>query len=184
MILNIVNNMKKYFFYRYLEREKNKIRHDLAFLKFEDVKTIALINQGGGDVHLWEEHSAIYHHLKEMGKQVFMFTYCDEKIIPEHLKGLHQTIITKNNINWIGIPSQELQKDIVSQKFDLLIDLTKVSKLTTLYILTIVNARMRIGKNDEQFHPYFDFLIEWKEGESVRDFMEHIIYYLKIIKNR
>lgn len=181
-MLNIIRFIKEKIFFHSLSSKKGNRISKYDFISWDMVKTIALINQGGSDIHHWEEQLKVYEQLKKMGKQVYMYTYCNEKTVPNHLKDLHQKIITKKEVNWCGIPTQEVQKDIINQHFDIIIDLTKVAKRTTIYLLTIADVHMRIGKNDQHFQPYFDLLIDWKNDESVQDFMEHILYYLQIIK--
>lgn len=182
--MSILYYIKQKIFFFVLKRKKASIIRQSSFLSFDEIKTISLIYQDKSiiDNNKWDELISICNKLIQYGKQVNLFIYSDAISFPEDIQKFKPIIISKKDLNWFYIPRKDLQNNILNKNNDIIIDFTEISKLSTLFILTISNSKMKIGKDDEKFRSYFDFLIEWKDKETVSEFLNNIIHYLQILK--
>lgn len=86
------------------------------------------------------------------------------------------------NNNWFLMPQNPDVQEFIDSNFDLLIDLTLKDLLPIKHIISVTNAKLKLGNNMDCLDLY-DFLIDVKENDSLDFFLEQIKHYMDVIKN-
>ena len=97
-------------------------------------------------------------------------------IIPEEINGFSR----KQTSCWLEIPRTQLVEDFISQKFDVLIDLTGQQHFPMVYVTALSEATFKIGYAGKSAN-YFDLNIEFGEQPETSQLADQILYYLKRI---
>jgi len=103
--------------------------------------------------------------------------YCFPKLSFDYLN-------TKG-ISFAGIPKADFIQDILTLRFDLLLDFTKSVIPGMMYISALTNAGMKIARNrteDEFFTNVYDFIID-QDGLNERQYFDEIRKYLLQLNN-
>lgn len=88
----------------------------------------------------------------------------------------------KKDISIMGKPNQIIEKNFMSEKSDLLIDLTMEEVFPLKYLLGISQARCRCGMPKEGYDKLYDLEINIKKKSDEFDLFEQILTYLNMIK--
>ena len=97
------------------------------------------------------------------------------KQFPSYIK-----LFSKSELNWYGKPNCEDVSKFISQRFDVLIDISRKSDYVYKYITTMSMAKFKIGGIQYKNDP-FDLIILEKSGETTK-FLSLIINFLLTIK--
>ena len=102
---------------------------------------------------------------------------------PEFLSTPFMSIIHRDNINWYGLPDEEIVTSFIPDHYDILIDLTDGKRLFTVdYILARSNASLRIGISRTSPSPYDMTVSVSDAGTGTPDeLMRSILTYLTTI---
>lgn len=102
---------------------------------------------------------------------------------PEFLSTPYMTIIHRNNINWYGVPDENIVTGFIPDHYDILIDLTAEKRLFAAdYILARSNSSLRIGISSSSPSPYDMTVSVGSQGTGkVDELMKSILIYLNTI---
>jgi hypothetical protein len=89
-------------------------------------------------------------------------------------------MFTKSELTWYGKPDCEDANKFISQKFDVLIDMSRKSEYVFRYIATMSMAKFKIGGIQYKNDP-FDLILLEKSGDTAK-FVSLIINFLSTIK--
>lgn len=96
--------------------------------------------------------------------------------IPEEIIGFSK----KDTSRWLEIPKAKQVEDFISQKFDILIDITGQSCFPIIYATALSEAAFKVGYAGSSTN-YFDLNIEFQERPGADQLAGQILYYLKRI---
>jgi hypothetical protein len=99
----------------------------------------------------------------------------NRKQIPTYIK-----MFTKSDLTWYGRPNCAAVNKFVSQKFDVLIDMSRSSDYVYKYIVTLSAAKFKIGGIQYKNDP-FDLILLETSNETTK-FVSLIINFLSTIK--
>jgi hypothetical protein len=99
----------------------------------------------------------------------------NKKQVPSYIK-----LFAKSDLTWYGSPNSNNVNKFISQKFDLLIDMSRSSDYVFKYISTLSMAKFKIGGIQYKNDP-FDLILLEKSNEATK-FISLIINFLSTIK--
>lgn len=125
------------------------------------------------------EINALIRQLKDDGKHVVAWGYCNKKEI--QAPNLPESrILGQQHISIWGKPRQEVLQDLARRQFDVLIDLTTQPLLPMQYIAMCAPAALRVGSRAED--GLYDMIVPMPTDTTPKDLFKQIIHYLQLIR--
>lgn len=118
----------------------------------------------------------------EINSQVFGFinkSRREDDYIGDHV----YSFACKKDFNLFYQPKNDSITKFIDQPFDLLIVLANEHLFPIDYIGSLSKAKFKAGMANIN-NDMFDFMIELKEGEPIKDLKKHILHYLSLINNK
>ena len=94
-----------------------------------------------------------------------------------NLASLNIDYFNSKDCNIFGFPSTDNVNNFISEKFDLIINLSEEENLMYDYIVSHSSARFRIGRSNINL---YDLVINFKTNH-LKDFITEVIFYLDLI---
>lgn len=121
--------------------------------------------------------------LKNKDLKVKSLGFIKYNIIPHYcIPQFTKQFLCKKDLNLLGIPKTTFLDDFLHEEFDLLISLDLEQSKVLQYIACLSKAKFKVGWNDEENLPYYDFLIKSIPGD-LEDYIRQIIHYLSTNKD-
>ena len=109
--------------------------------------------------------------------------FVEAKKIPDYYYlSKNLTIITRKDLNWLRMPREQMVHSFITNRFNILIDLTTEFHLPVFYIDSLSLAKYKIGRQIEGRH-HFDLMIDTHENNTVQNLIEQIKYYTSVLKS-
>lgn len=165
-------------------------RHLLTFTRTKNVVNLSSANTIGIIFVLENEDdykfiNKFISQLTNLGKEVKIIGFIPNKVIPNfYVATLKMDIITKKDLNLLGISKKSFVEIFIQESFDLLIDLSVKDYLALDYIAGCSHASFKTGRYREGMVSVFDFLISKPEEMENRKFLETVINYLSTINTK
>jgi hypothetical protein len=122
-------------------------------------------------------------HFKGMAKEVTAIGVVKTVELPHYVDNtLSFHYVTKNKVNWYGIPSLQSAPDFVNREFDILIDLNFDRDISLRYLLECSLAHCKIGLNQGNEEDLYDFMLEGISPNDINIFLKELLFYLELIK--
>lgn len=86
---------------------------------------------------------------------------------------------TNKEINFWGIPKQDILKDFLSSSYDLLINFSTKDTLVLDYISGNSDATFKVGFNKSIKNPNYDLILIPKENMEISNLIQNLEKYLK-----
>lgn len=172
--------MFDFFKKRKLKSQFKKNSRKRAFLNMEAIRTVLVLFETSDydAVDLFAED------LLELGKSVNGYAFRIKNDIFDYSETNYTIISPKENSEKSGAPDENLLKQLKSQHYDVVIDLTIKENYSLQYILTVVNATMTVGLKKSKL-PFYDFSIsnlpKDSKNSQVSELAKSIAFYLKTI---
>lgn len=158
------------------EKNKNNIRTK-PFKTFYKTKKIGIIFNGFLKENIDVTRQFI-DYFKEKGISCQALGFVNKKKMNDfNLASLNIDYFNLNHCNFFGFPKTDKVSNFLSEKFDILVNISEEEHLMYDYIVSHSLARFRIGKNNNVL---FDLLINTKSKLS-QDFVSEVIFYLDLI---
>ncbi len=155
----------------------NIIRNSISFDKVQSIGIVFNALNKDQEVQIIKYKKK----LKEvLHKKVHILGYYNDK----EDRSLSSTFkfYNKKSINWLSIPQNDDINNFMNEKFDLVINFLEKPHIHADYIMSLCNARFRIGRNTENTHAY-DMIIN-EANKDTSHFIKQIENYLKIFNNK
>lgn len=94
-----------------------------------------------------------------------------------NLASLNIDYFNLKDCNFFGFPKSDKVNNFISEKFDLIINISEEEGLIYDYLICHSLAKFRIGRNNNEI---YDLLINMKSKLS-KDFVSEVIFYLDLI---
>lgn len=182
-ILGLINNIRQKLAERNLHQEHQKIARQRKSTNLADARTVAVLYYLPDEdtYKLVEEFLKL---LTDHNLKIRVACYTEIKVQPHYfIPKLTQDILIPKDLNWYGKPDKTFIPDFVSEKFDILINLSLGDHFPLLYLTALSNAGMKIGRFDEKYQEFFDMMIHTTPETTLKEFMDQILYYLKMFNN-
>jgi hypothetical protein len=154
----------------------------LSFYNFQKAKSILLLAypKNDEDIRLLNVFEGEQKKEGKTVKIVVFYQLKDKKPVfnfPEHF-----IKFSKNDFDWLGRPKSEEIKQLLSQNFDVLIDLNFNHIFALEYLSQLSIAAFKVGLYSYKHQNQYNFMIEGKgENLNYKYFITNTINYLKKI---
>ena len=113
-----------------------------------------------------------------------ILAYYPLKDDPEFLKSrLGLDFFTIYDLNYYAFPKKVVVKNFISERFDILLDLTELKNIPLRFILHMSNSPFKVGSFSEDKKPFYDLMIE-TDPKDYFQYVKHVINYLKIFNKK
>lgn len=182
-MLELIKDFRKRHIIKQLaSTQRNKKIENLSQVK--DIGIIFIIS----DEHSW---NLLYHFAQVMekdGKKVIMIgLHPNNTQISFIITHSHTTICReKDDFNFWGLPRNGVLDTFTNQHLDLLIDTTDQPNFFGQYVALRSNADLKVTYTDEVEATFndniFDMMIKGEGSLDLRDYLNQVVHYLKMIK--
>ena len=90
---------------------------------------------------------------------------------------------TVYDLNYYALSNKAVVKNFISERFDILLDLTDLKIIPLRLILLLSNSPFKIGSYSEEKKPFYDLMIE-TDPKDYFQYVKHVINYLKIFNKK
>ncbi len=116
--------------------------------------------------------------LKSQGKIVTLFGFYNKKKSPlNFISSLSNEIISRSDLNWIGLPKKSTYAMMANEPFDMLLTLCTWHCLPLLVISASSKAKFRMGKYYSDAMHCFDFMVNVENNVPLENFLAQIQMY-------
>lgn len=182
--------LKKFQRERIVKQMKQRER-DKKIENFNQISSVGIIFRVGGEY----EWNVLYHFVKGLEnsqKKVSMIGFQESGTELNYIITHSQTIICheKEDINFWGVPKEEVIEDFVDKHYDLLIDATEQPDFFGQYMTLKADADLKVSYIDtsdeeaEKATDIYDMMIHGDGPIDMKDFLINIINYLSIIQKQ
>ena len=99
---------------------------------------------------------------------------------PVFLKSrLDLDFFTIYDLNYYALSNKVVVKNFISERFDILLDLTELKIIPLRLILLLSNSPFKIGSYSEEKKQFYDLMLE-TDPKDYFQYVKHVIEYLKI----
>ncbi len=167
----------------FLKRAEKGISRQKSLLGYSQIESIGIIY----DASLEENYKQISILVKELiqdQKKVKTLGYFTQKKMPNHcFSQLTFEFCDKKCFLWNQKPGKQNVKDFINSNYDVLIDLTPSSFYHVKYLMALSKPQMRSGIYADKYVDLYDLMLQVDENNSLKQIIEHVFYYLKMINN-
>jgi len=164
---------------RILRKRLRKISRSCALFNFDNAHSVGVIFKAEDNKQI-EIIRNFLQYLTEKKNNICAIGFVDNKRIPDFLmlkKGYN--FFCRKDLNIYFLPNNPLVSDFLSKPFDILIDLSLEKHLALDYIVSMSNAKFKIGPLKQNRHSY-DLMIDIKSTAGVEPLIENIKHYTKV----
>lgn len=168
---------------RFLLSKSKPAEREIQVVNIKNAKTLAIVYNASNEeaTNLVKRYVKF---LKEYKTKVLALGYVDEKELPRDLNpSLEFDYVTKKELNFQLEPTGTVVNNFVSEKFDILIDLSVEDNIVLQHLVTKSTAKFKVGAKRSLYASLFDLTIVLKPEEGIRQLMKNIDRYLHVIKN-
>ncbi len=165
-------------------RKASRIKRNKKTVNLEDARKIGLLYIVT-DERSYGKIIDFIRDLQGRNKTVVALGFVMSKDVPAFFSSSNSySFFTLNDLNWYDKPSGTFINNFLNDKFDIVINLSLDDTFPLQYISGLSNAKLKVGKFGKDNSPYYDLMIETDTINETSQFIEQIIHYLSIIKNK
>ncbi|MDR0420904.1 MAG: hypothetical protein LBH30_05570 [Prevotellaceae bacterium] len=175
------NFVKKITGNRVLKKHASKIKRNREFYNIDSMKSAGIVLENAENMYVMANKMMKFFLARKIKVSAIVFENIknseleNRKQIPTYVK-----MLTNSDLTWYGKPDSNNVKKFISQKFDVLIDMSRSSDYVYKYISTLSLAKFKIGGVQYDNDP-FDLILLEKSNEATK-FVSLIINFLSTIK--
>ncbi len=166
----------------FMKHLKNMHR-DKKAMGFSEAKKIGILY----DATDFDDYETVKQYVKDLRTQhidVLALGYVDKKELPSmQFAKLGLDFFTKKDLTWNMIPNHIVVNNFINTQFDILINLHPGKNFPLQYITAMSKSKFRIGIFHKKNEAFFDLMIDVKNDRSLKNFIEQVNHYLKIIRS-
>lgn len=176
---NIRNKLAGYL----LKKELGQNRRVPGVISFDQAKSIGILYDATND-HDYELMKNYVKELRGASKDVIALGYFNQKELPSmRFMKLGLDLFTKKSLDWKQKPKGSVVSSFLDKKFDILICFNLDRSVPLSYLASQANAIFKIGRYEKTFAGMFDFMIKPETQPTLKQMMEQVDHYLKLIRN-
>ena len=177
LMISVMIKIKNVFFRRFYEKvlakKHSRVAASVQYKEKEEVKTCLLFYVAGEEVE--EAIEALQQGMPKTKFQRLCFIPSEREVLDR----LDVIYYRQNELGWKGVFANARLEEVLSKKFDLLIDLTTNSNVFTQYVLKNSNAQCIISKNEAD--GFADIVVN--EMKDEREFVKKLMVLLAEISS-
>ncbi|MEM8528669.1 MAG: hypothetical protein AAGG68_28800 [Bacteroidota bacterium] len=115
--------------------------------------------------------------LEKSGKKIQLLAYVNSRA-----KDLNYEFpfFTRREVDWRGVPQSKAIEDFATRSFDLLLLVHPKTSIVFEYIVTLTDARLKVGPYTEDTKSY-DFMVQ-VENATLTEFIKQVEKYVDFVK--
>jgi len=130
--------------------------------------------------------SRFHQRMQDMKIDLKIFGYFPGKNLPDQYTAIrYLTCIRRDEINIFYHPNSSDANSFINNPFDILIDINFDKQVPLKYVASLSKAQFKIGLYDhETTASPFDLMMEIRNPVDIEDYLNQVIHYLEMIKNK
>ncbi len=178
LIEKITKKIRTYFFLK----ELKKVNRRKRVVDFDAARKIGILYDCSQEEH-YREVVNLVKGLEQQGKTVHALGFVRHKEMPQYtMAQLNFSYCHRSDFSLIfKLKSPQLQ-NFSRARFDLLIDLSPNDLFLIKFLAGLCDATYKAGPYSEEYMDIYDLMIQEKENAGIKELIEHLLHYLKIIK--
>jgi hypothetical protein len=154
------------------------------YINFYNIKSIGIV----WDASMSEDFnklSRFHQKMSELNKEVKIFGYFPEKILPDKYVAIRfLTCLKRKEVDFLYRPVASESQSFIKTHFDVLIDINFKKQFPLVYITSLSEAGLKVGlaDSDPESSP-FDLMISLKNPVTTDSYLEQVLYYLEMINS-
>ena len=182
--MSFIAKIKLFFLNRAIKKELRKVNRKVQIFNLDQAKSIGVV-YGGSTENDFSRAAGLIRHLNAQEKMVKSIGLVKHKEKPHYLPPkLSYNYITLADLNWFGKPQGEFVNDFIKYPFDILINLDLTLDDRLRYVVSLSNAKFKIGLYNEDYKDIYDFMLEGIEANKVSLFIKELLHYLEIFNKK
>lgn len=166
-----------------LERAHKKVQRSKKLMGYHQARNLGVIY----DASTEENYNRITHLVKEFqqdGKKVKTLGFVTQKPMPDYcFPKLTFEFCNSKSFSWNQQPLARNVQTFIKENYDILIDLTPTSFHLVKYLVAISEARMKMGRYNENYIEVYDLMLQIDESSDLQQASSQAVHYLKMINN-
>lgn len=180
---NIIDDFREKIAGYFLKREIKKQPHKASVYNLQTAETAGILFDATQPENLAIVKELV-NELKEFDIKSEALGYIDKSKRDDDYIGDNMYSFTcKKDFSFFYKPKSENITQFIDKPYHLLIVLANEFLFPIDYIGSLSKAQFKAGRANID-NEMFDFMIELKDGNSIKDLKKHIIHYLSIINNK
>lgn len=147
-----------------------------AFVQLDQIQSIVIL-AGKADLNSVHLKKFIY----EIDKKADIIVLFGDKVSEDKNAFLS---INKKDLNFWGIPKQEVCNKLLSKPFDVLVDCNLYDNITYKCISGITLAKCKVGSGTLSYSDIYDLKMELNNNLSLENYLNQVLNYLRMIKTK
>jgi len=174
LFLHRIMGLKSKFANRVLSSKLGSVNREKKVVNLDEASSVGIL----WEIDYRDAYIRIENELYLSGIKAVGLCYFPQKkaVIPEEINGFSR----RDTSRWLEIPKAKQVEDFITQKFDVLIDITGQSCFPIVYATALSEAAFKVGYAGNSIN-YFDLNIEFQEKPGADQLAGQILYYLKRI---
>jgi hypothetical protein len=182
--MSLFAKIRLFFLNRAIKKEAKKMQRKIQIFNLDQAKSIAVVYNGSTE-NDFNRAAGLIRHLNAQGKMVKSIGLVLQKERPHYMPvKLNYEIITQNELNWYKKPRGQFVDEFIKYPFDILINLDLALNDSLRYVVTLSNAKFKIGLFNEEHQNIYDFMLEGIEPNKVSHFIKELLHYLEIFNKK
>lgn len=181
--VSLLNNSRSKLSAFILNRNIKQNKRQIHYNNLHTAKSFGLLIEVNNPNYI-KEISSFIKDIQKKQANVYPLYFVDFKKVTEELSK-HQDIkiISKKDFNWLFAPKNSEIIEFCDKPFDLLINFSLQNNKYLEQISGLSKAKCKIGEGSENSFLY-DFTINMKDERTLTKYIEHLNYYLSIIRTK
>jgi hypothetical protein len=168
-----------------LAKKVARTRRGVSYSNFSNVRRIGIVWDASKPAE-FNNLSRFHQKMHELKIEVMILGFYPGKNLPDQYTAIRYfSCIKKDEINNFFQPDSSETTSFINTPFDILIDINFDNHFPLQYVTSLSKARFKVGLYDpESKSPASDMMIELKKPVDIESYLNQIIRYLEMIKDR
>jgi hypothetical protein len=168
-----------------LAKKSARNKRRVSYSNFSNVKSLGIVWDASKPLE-FNQLSKFHQKMQEMKIDVMIFGYYPGKNLPDQYTAIRYFRCIKNDdINKFYLPASSETNTFINTQFDVLIDINFDKHFPLLYVTRLSKARFKVGLFDHESKDHdADLMIELKKPVDIESYLDEIIHYLEMIKDK
>ncbi len=167
-----------------LERNISRLERDKKLVSLSDARNVGIVylvsNQG-----IFNKVKLLIRKLNSPYRQVVALGFVNRDSIPDYCVAANSGYyFDKKDLNWYGAPKNDYVKEFLNKEFDVIIDLTLEDVYVLQYIIALSKSKLKVGRFSKSMQKHYDLMIKNDNDVLSDEYIDQILYYLNILKNK
>jgi hypothetical protein len=168
-----------------LAKKVARTKRKVTYSNFSNIRSIGIVWDASNPSE-FSTLSRFHQKMEEMKIDVMILGYFPGKNLPDKYTAIrYLRCIKKNEINSLYHPNSSETISFINNPFDILIDINFDKQFPLTYVTSLSKARLKVGQYDPEVKDSFtDLMIELKKPVDIESYLNQIIHYLEMIKDK